>query len=76
MVNTYAAAAPFSEASYFFGANIPGKPIRYLLNPGGRPKLHSTIARAVADGFQSFEFDRVRRNRPVDRRSPTSVILK
>ena len=52
--------APFSEASYFFGANIPGKPIRYLLNPGGRPKLQSSIARAVADGFQSFEFDRVR----------------
>ncbi len=60
MVNTYAATAPFSEASYFFGSNIPGKPVRYLLNPGGRPKLHSTIARAVADGFQSFEFDRVR----------------
>ncbi len=56
MVNTHAASAPFSEASYFFGANIPGKPIRYLLNPGGRPKLHSTIARAVANEFDSFEF--------------------
>ena len=44
MVNTYASTAPFSEASYFFGANIPGKPIRYLLNPGGRPKLQSSIA--------------------------------
>ncbi len=42
MVNTYASTASFSEASYFFGANIPGKPIRYLLNPGGRPKLHSS----------------------------------
>jgi cation diffusion facilitator CzcD-associated flavoprotein CzcO len=60
MVNAYASTAPFSEASYFFGANIPGKPIRYLLNPGGRPKLQSSIARDTADGFTSFEFGRVR----------------
>ncbi len=60
MVNAYASTAPFSEASYFFGANIPGKPIRYLLNPGGRPKLQSSIARDTAGGFTSFEFERVR----------------
>ncbi len=59
MVNTYASTASFSEASYFFGANIPGKPIRYLLNPGGRPKLHSAIARAIDGGFDSFAFERV-----------------
>jgi len=58
MVNTYASTASFSEASYFFGANIPGKPIRYLLNPGGRPKLHSAIARAIDGGFDSFAFER------------------
>ncbi len=58
MVNTHASTASFSEASYFFGANIPGKPIRYLLNPGGRPKLHSSIARAIDHGFDSFTFDR------------------
>jgi hypothetical protein len=54
MVNTYAAAAPFDEASYFFGANIPGKPIRYLLNPGGRPLLQSSMAHAVENGFDTF----------------------
>ncbi|MET0908428.1 MAG: NAD(P)/FAD-dependent oxidoreductase, partial [Ilumatobacteraceae bacterium] len=72
MVNTYASTAPFSEASYFFGANIPGKPIRYLLNPGGRPKLQSSIARTVADEFRSFEFERVGAD-GVDRDSPVSL---
>ncbi len=66
MVNRYASTASFSEASYFFGANIPGKPIRYLLNPGGRPKLHSAIARAVEHGFDSFAFERVGTERRSD----------
>ena len=34
MVNTYASTAPFSEASYFFGANIPGKPHPLPAQPG------------------------------------------
>ncbi|MCU1387199.1 MAG: otemo [Ilumatobacteraceae bacterium] len=58
MVNTYASTSPFSESSYFFGSNVPGKPVRYLLNPGGRPKLLSTIARAVRDGYGDFELSR------------------
>ena len=68
MVNTYASTASFSEASYFFGANIPGKPIRYLLNPGGRPKLHSAIARAIDGGFDSFVFERAVNRSPKDGR--------
>ena len=37
------AASPlsFGENSYYFGTNIPGKPKRYLLNSGGRPKFFS-----------------------------------
>lgn len=59
MVNKYGSQGPFSEASYFFGSNIPGKPVRYLLNPGGRPKLHQMIASTVDDGYVAFAFDRV-----------------
>src|SRR5207253_1759191 len=39
MIDSVAAMPPsFGESSYFFGANIPGKPRRYLLNSAGRPK--------------------------------------
>jgi hypothetical protein len=58
MVNTYGPMAPFSEASYFFGTNIPGKPVRYLLNPGGRGKLHEVMAHVVSNDFQAFAFAR------------------
>ncbi len=54
MVNRGAAASPFGENSYFFGSNIPGKPRRYLLNSGGRPKLFSVIANTVAKDYDSF----------------------
>ncbi|HEY2215374.1 MAG TPA: NAD(P)/FAD-dependent oxidoreductase [Acidimicrobiales bacterium] len=54
MVNRGAAASPFGENSYFFGSNIPGKPKRYLLNSGGRPKLFSVIADTVAKEYDSF----------------------
>ncbi len=59
MVNR-GAASPFSfgEKSYFFGTNIPGKPVRYLLNSGGRPKLFSVIADVVANGYDTFELSR------------------
>ena len=59
MVNRYASLGPFSEASYFFGSNIPGKPVRYLLNPGGRPKLHAAMAACAEHDYESFRFARV-----------------
>jgi hypothetical protein len=34
---------------------VPGKPTRYLLNPGGRPKLLSMIAAAVESGYDTVE---------------------
>ena len=41
MVDAIAEKSPaaFGKSSYFYGANIPGKPRRYLLNSAGRPKL-------------------------------------
>jgi cation diffusion facilitator CzcD-associated flavoprotein CzcO len=56
MVNRGAATSSFSEVSYYFGTNIPGKPVRYLLNSGGRPKLFSIIAETVANGYDAFIF--------------------
>jgi cation diffusion facilitator CzcD-associated flavoprotein CzcO len=45
----------FGESSYYFGTNIPGKPRRYLLNSGGRPKLFSVIADVVANDYDAFD---------------------
>ena len=56
---------PFGESSYYFGTNIPGKPRRYLLNAGGRPKLFKEIA----EGRARPTTRRSRRARRVVRRS-------
>src|SRR5690606_4792567 len=37
---------------------IPGKPRRYLLNTGGRPKLFEIIADTRADDYKAFEMTR------------------
>jgi hypothetical protein len=59
MVDKVAAAPPsFGKSSYFFGANIPGKPRRYLLNAGGRPKLFKEIARVRATDYEAFTLTR------------------
>jgi cation diffusion facilitator CzcD-associated flavoprotein CzcO len=44
----------FGESSYYFGTNIPGKPRKYLLNAGGRPKLFKEIARVKANDYAAF----------------------
>ena len=49
---------PFTEKSYYFGTNIPGKPRRYLLNSGGRPKLFKEIARVKATDYKAFRLSR------------------
>jgi cation diffusion facilitator CzcD-associated flavoprotein CzcO len=58
MVDTGAAMSPFGEASYFFGSNIPGKPRKYLLNSGGRPKLRAAIADVVEHDYRGFRLSR------------------
>jgi cation diffusion facilitator CzcD-associated flavoprotein CzcO len=60
MVDTVADASPaaFGRSSYFFGANVPGKPRKYLLNSGGRPKLFKEIARVRDTDFQAFRLSR------------------
>ena len=49
---------PFGESSYFFGTNIPGKPRKYLLNSGGRPKLFKEIADVQANDYKGFRLSR------------------
>jgi cation diffusion facilitator CzcD-associated flavoprotein CzcO len=58
MVDRGAAKSPFGESSYFFGTNIPGKPRRYLLNSGGRPKLFKEIAKVIENDYKSFRLAR------------------
>jgi cation diffusion facilitator CzcD-associated flavoprotein CzcO len=55
MVDREAEKPPsFGKASYYFGTNIPGKPRRYLLNAGGRPKLFKELARVRGNDYKAF----------------------
>ncbi len=58
MVDRGAANGPFGESSYFFGSNIPGKPRKYLLNSGGRPKLFKEIAKVIRSDYKPFRLSR------------------
>ncbi|MFI5040571.1 MAG: flavin-containing monooxygenase [Acidimicrobiales bacterium] len=58
MVDRGAAKSPFGESSYFFGTNIPGKPRKYLLNSGGRPKLFKEMAKVIDNGYKAFRLSR------------------
>jgi cation diffusion facilitator CzcD-associated flavoprotein CzcO len=54
MIDKAAAETPFGTIGQYVGGNIPGKPKRYLLNAGGRPKLHKEIARVKATDYAAF----------------------
>jgi cation diffusion facilitator CzcD-associated flavoprotein CzcO len=55
MIDAAASATPFGTIGQYVGGNIPGKPKRYLLNAGGRPKLFKEIARVKATDFEAFD---------------------
>jgi cation diffusion facilitator CzcD-associated flavoprotein CzcO len=46
------AKTPFTDISYFYGTNIPGKPRRYLLNPNSRSDYLNRLRELVANGFR------------------------
>jgi cation diffusion facilitator CzcD-associated flavoprotein CzcO len=55
MVDRGASSSPFTEEhSYYFGTNVPGKPRKYLLNSGGRPKLFKEFDRVRATDWAAF----------------------
>ena len=58
MIERNVAFSSFTEKSYYFGTNIPGKPRRYLLNSGGRPKLFREIARVRETDYDAFRLSR------------------
>jgi cation diffusion facilitator CzcD-associated flavoprotein CzcO len=58
MVDRGASKSNFGEISYYFGTNIPGKPRKYLLNSGGRPKLFSVIAEVKESSYAAFDLSR------------------
>jgi cation diffusion facilitator CzcD-associated flavoprotein CzcO len=58
MVDKGAAVTTFGTIGQYVGANIPGKPRRYLLNTGGRLKLFEIRDAVVADGYRAFEMSR------------------
>jgi cation diffusion facilitator CzcD-associated flavoprotein CzcO len=59
MVDRNAARAPsFGESSYYFGANIPGKPRKYLLNAGGRPHFFDVVAKVRDNDYKAFRLSR------------------
>ena len=58
MVDDGAAMSPFGESSYYFGTNVPGKPRKYLLNSGGRPKLFKEMKRVVDTDYEAFSLSR------------------
>ena len=44
----------FLSSSYFYGANIPGKPVAQLLNPTGRWTLQEMINEDAKNGYPSL----------------------
>ena len=58
MIERNVARQSFTEKSYYFGTNIPGKPRRFLLNSGGRPKLHKEIDKVKASDYKAFRLSR------------------
>ena len=61
--------SPFTEKSYYYGTNVPGKPRRFLLNSGGRPKLFREIDRVRETNFEAFRFRPSRSASPASPRS-------
>jgi cation diffusion facilitator CzcD-associated flavoprotein CzcO len=59
MVDAAALTMPFGELGQYTGTNIPGKPRRYLLNAGGRPKLFKEIARVKDTDYKAFRLSRL-----------------
>jgi cation diffusion facilitator CzcD-associated flavoprotein CzcO len=58
MVDKGAEKTTFGTIGQYVGSNIPGKPKRYLLNSGGRPKLFEIIADVVKNDYSAFELSK------------------
>jgi cation diffusion facilitator CzcD-associated flavoprotein CzcO len=59
LVNGAGSQSSFLQSSYFYGANIPGKPVAQLLNPTGRRSLQKTIADVIESDYAAFIFSKL-----------------
>jgi cation diffusion facilitator CzcD-associated flavoprotein CzcO len=57
-MNDSGSLSSFLRSSYFYGANIPGKPVRQLLNPTGRRALQKLIAKVIESEYDAFTFSK------------------
>lgn len=61
MIETLAPKSIFSaEHSHYYGANVEGKVRKFLLNPGGRAKLHEILDEMTATGDYNGALSTVR----------------
>ena len=58
LMNDSSSQSSFLSSSYFYGANIPGKPVKQLLNPTGRPTLQQMIAADAQSEYPSLRFSK------------------
>jgi cation diffusion facilitator CzcD-associated flavoprotein CzcO len=58
MIERAASATSFGTIGQYVGGNIPGKPRRYLLNAGGRPKLFKEMARVRDTDYEAFRLSK------------------
>jgi cation diffusion facilitator CzcD-associated flavoprotein CzcO len=54
MIDRLRARSPFAERGQYYGGNTAGKPQRFLLNPGGRPKMREAMAEVIASDYKGF----------------------
>ncbi len=54
MVDTLGAESLFVESGQYYGGNVDGKPRRFLLNPGGRPKMDEALHDVIASDYKGF----------------------
>lgn len=54
MIDEMRAYSPFDERGQYYGGNTPGKPKRYLLNPGGKPKMVEAMTVAISSDYEGF----------------------
>ena len=54
MVETFRAYSTFDERGQYYGGNTAGKPKRFLLNPGGRPKMVEAMQEAITSDYKGF----------------------
>lgn len=54
MIERFRPYSPFEERGQYYGGNTAGKPKRFLLNPGGRPKMDEAMGKVVSSDYRGF----------------------